>query len=148
MWKWGELKAQLRLWRTGIQSFTWGANKNSALARGPGTMWQKWACLQERTSKSKAQVGHWHKGRVFLRQELVEEHQAVNSLWSMSCDVPPKSIGECSGKHSGGYEQMWRKTLGEKECRMSAVDVKHFILNSWSKREISFEEINLQYEIF
>lgn len=64
---------------------------------------------------------------------MADEHQAVNSLWSMGCDVPPKSVGkcsgECSGKCSGGYEHMLRKTLAKKEGRMPAVDVKHFILN-------------------
>lgn len=61
-----------------------------------------------------------------LRQELADEHQAVNSLWTMSCDGPSKSVGECSR----GCEQMLRKTLGRKEGKMSAVDVKHFIPNS------------------
>lgn len=39
--------------------------------------------------KSKVQGGQWPKGSVLLRQELVDEQQAVNSLWAMGGDVPP-----------------------------------------------------------
>lgn len=78
-------------------------------------------------SKSKAQGGHCHKG--FLRLEFVDEHQAVKSLQTMSCDVPPKSVGEYLGECSGGYEQMSRKILGQKKGSVSSVNVKHFIRN-------------------
>lgn len=43
---------------------------------------------------------------------------------------------------------MLRKILGKNEGRMSAVDIKHFILNSLSKHEIPFKETSPQYENF
>lgn len=90
--------------------------------------------LAQRQCVAQAGVGWWAAG-----SELFVD----NGLW-----CAPKSAEECSGQHSGGCEQMLRKTLDKKEGRVSAVDVKVFILDSWRKHEIPFEEIKLQYEIF